>query len=63
LLKGLIFFVRSRPANFKPAPHPQEFDKSCPLQPRELLTRPTGPRNQTLTVSVANLPAPVMENH
>jgi len=39
VLRGLKFFVRSRPANFKPTPHPQEFENSCPLPPRRRLTR------------------------
>jgi len=32
VLRGLKFCVRSRPvpAKFKPAPHPQEFEKFCP---------------------------------
>jgi len=35
VLRGLKFVVRSRlaPATFKPAPHPQEFEKSCPFPP------------------------------
>jgi len=35
VLRGLKFFARSRPAptKFKPAPHLQEFEKSCPLPP------------------------------
>jgi len=36
VLRGLKFFVRSRPAKFKPTPHPQKFEKSCPLPPRTL---------------------------
>ena len=43
-LLGLKFFVRSRPipANFKPTPHPQEFEKFCPHRPapQALPTRP-----------------------
>jgi len=30
---GLKIFVRSRPARFKPAPHPHQFEKFCQLPP------------------------------
>ena len=60
-LRGLKFFVRSRPTPAKFNPHPQEFKNSCPLPPRtrRLLTRthPAGPLNthSLRTVSVPNL--------
>jgi len=34
VLRGLKFFVRSRPAKLKPAPYPREFEKFCPFSPR-----------------------------
>ena len=58
--RGLKFSVCSRPAptEFKPAPHPQEFEKFCLLPPRILLTR-TCPADHpnlypTRTFSVSN---------
>jgi len=53
VLRGLKFFVRSRlaPAKFEPAPHPQEFEKSCPHPhtSNPTRTRPALFRSQTRT--------------
>jgi len=47
VLRGLKCFVHSCPTQFKPAQHPQEFEKSYQLPPHTLLThtRPTDHHN------------------